>query len=68
MTAYIKAVIEAAKEIRKIACKSPEHGNAIMDLLGDDNYDRMLSISMIDIDNPDANEKHSGRFPWGKEQ
>lgn len=36
--------IEAAKKIWELAGTSPEMGNAIMDLVGDEVYDKIMKI------------------------
>ena len=33
-----------AKEIWNIAAKSPEYGNSLMDLLGEENYDKIMIL------------------------
>lgn len=37
-------IIEAAQKIWKIAAESPEMGNAVMDLIGDDACQRVMRI------------------------
>lgn len=37
-------IIEAAKKIRMIAAESPEMGNAVMDLIGEDTCQQIMRI------------------------
>ena len=41
--------VEAAKKIWDIAKISPEMGNAVMDVLGDEVYDRVMKIQSTEV-------------------
>lgn len=43
---YIKAYEECIFSICDLMRKSPEHGNAVMDILGSSRYSNVLSIEM----------------------
>ncbi len=36
--------IEVAKEIWTICKKSPEHGNAVMDVIGEEAYEKVMKL------------------------
>ena len=36
--------IEVAKEIWNICKKSPEHGNAVMDVIGEEAYEKVMKL------------------------
>lgn len=40
--------IEVAKAIWDICKKSPEHGNAVMDVIGDQAYQKVMELQSID--------------------
>jgi len=39
-----KIEIEVAKDIWEICKKSPEHGNAVMDVIGEEAYQRVMEL------------------------
>lgn len=41
--------IEVAKEIWDICKKSPEHGNAVMDVIGDEAYQKVMELQSKDF-------------------
>lgn len=42
-----KINIEVAKEIWQICKKSPEHGNAVMDVIGEEAYKNVMKLQAI---------------------
>lgn len=43
-------LIDVAKKIWQICKESPEHGNAVMDLLGEETYNKIMKMQRIDGD------------------
>lgn len=42
---YQAALTDTAQKIWDIAKISPEHGNAVMDLLGDETYEKVMRLA-----------------------